>query len=88
MAEVEARALEGMSAVAVRQGRATDAACYLGAVAEFEATSGAMVPLSERSRHDDTVQSARDLIDAADFAAAWAEGRAMTLDQAVAYALQ
>ena len=30
---------------------------------------------------------ARDLLDQAAFAAAWADGRAMTMEQAVAYAL-
>jgi hypothetical protein len=42
---------------------------------------------ANRIAHDQNVAIARTQLDEATFAAAWAEGRAMTLEQAVAYAL-
>jgi len=41
-----------------------------------------------RADYDRYVAAARAQLDEATFAAAWAQGRAMTLDQAVAYALE
>jgi hypothetical protein len=43
--------------------------------------------LEVRADYDRFVAAAWDQLDAATFAAAWAEGRAMSLDQAIAEAL-
>ena len=83
-----ARTIEGVSAVAVAQGRAMDAVRCLGAVAVFRETTGTLVARSERARHDHTVQTALDAIGELAFATAWEEGRAMSLEQAIAYALE
>jgi len=47
-------------------------------------------PLSpdEREPHDRQVSSVREELGESEFAAAWEEGRTMTLDQSVAYALE
>ncbi len=50
--------------------------------------SGACIPLVDRADHDDIVATARAQIDEASFEAAWAAGRAMPLEQAIAYALE
>jgi predicted ATPase/DNA-binding SARP family transcriptional activator len=49
----------------------------------------AEIPLSpaERSEHDQIMAAARDALDQADFAQAWAAGQAMTTEQAMDYAL-
>jgi hypothetical protein len=41
----------------------------------------------ERTEYEDTLVKVRAQLDSQEFATAWAEGRAMTLDQAVVYAL-
>jgi hypothetical protein len=83
-----AEALEGWSAVAVHQGRAADAARCFGAISAFREATGAPLPRPERARHDQTVVAARSALGETGYEAAWTEGRAMTLEQAVAYALE
>jgi hypothetical protein len=45
------------------------------------------VQTGERAHYDDSVATVRAGLDEAAFARAWAEGGAMTLDQAIDYAL-
>jgi hypothetical protein len=47
-----------------------------------------LIPLPERARHDRCVAAARAALGEEVFARAWAEGRTMTLEQAVACALE
>ena len=73
--------------VATLQGDNRRAACLLGAVEVQQGSSG-LVPLAAaRAVHDDAIAAARAALDDGAFAAAWEEGRAKTLDQAIAYAL-
>jgi hypothetical protein len=46
-----------------------------------------VLPPVERSEYDEYVATARTAMDGRSFSAAWAEGRAMSLDQAVGLAL-
>jgi hypothetical protein len=59
----------------------------LGAGEAFCETLGARPPVAIREEYERTVSEARAALGEAAFAAAWAEGRAMSLDQAVEYAL-
>jgi hypothetical protein len=52
------------------------------------ATIGAGIPLGERLGYERAVATARAQLNEATFAAHWAEGQAMTLEQAIVYALE
>ena len=84
---VVALAIEGLAAVAVGQGRAARAARCLGAVTAVREATGIAAPLFERVRRESVTGAARARTGEEAFTAAWAEGRAMNLVQAVAYAL-
>jgi tetratricopeptide (TPR) repeat protein len=73
--------------VAARQGQTVQAARLLGTAAAFhDATPGMYWPTG-RAVHAHTLATVRAQLDDATFAAAWAAGQAMTLDQAIAEAL-
>jgi non-specific serine/threonine protein kinase len=72
---------------ATLEGRCTRAAHLLGAAETQQRASGLEPLRMTREVHDDTVTAARSGLGEDAFAAAWEEGRAMTLDEAVAYAL-
>ncbi|HSH79264.1 MAG TPA: hypothetical protein VLA19_12125 [Herpetosiphonaceae bacterium] len=88
-------ALEGLACLAtsecMAQGKpvagAQRAARLFGAAEALLEPSGELLPPAERSEHERHVAIARAQMDEAAWQAAWAEGRAMTLEQAVAYAL-
>jgi predicted ATPase len=80
--------LEGLAAVACGEGRPERAAMLLGAAEALRDAIGAAIPLAERAGHHRTLAAARAALDEHDFAMAWARGRAMTLDQAIARALE
>jgi predicted ATPase/class 3 adenylate cyclase/DNA-binding CsgD family transcriptional regulator len=76
--------LEGLAGVAVAQGQPARSARIFGtAEALREAVNGPR-PLAHQADHQRRVAAARAGMDEAAFAAAWAEGRAMTPEQAVA----
>jgi predicted ATPase/DNA-binding NarL/FixJ family response regulator len=76
--------IEGLALIARAQGNAERAARHLGA-AETARKAFAITPEARDQEH---LQAAlRERPDGTLFAAAWAEGRAMTLEQAVEYAL-
>jgi non-specific serine/threonine protein kinase len=80
--------LELVAWLATAQEAGIRAARLFGAAdALFEATGQQMDPM-ERAEHEQNESLARVQLGAAEFAAAWAEGRAMTMDQAIAYALE
>ncbi|MCC6175711.1 MAG: adenylate/guanylate cyclase domain-containing protein [Chloroflexi bacterium] len=74
--------------VATLEGYHTRAACLLGAVEVQQGASGLAALALARAVHEDTIAAARSGLGGDEFAAAWAEGRAMTLEQAIAYALE
>jgi len=73
--------------VATLEGRHRQAAVLLGAAETLRGGTGIPLRPSARAVHDPTVAAARSGLGDDGFAAAWAEGRAMTPEQAVAYAL-
>jgi predicted ATPase/DNA-binding SARP family transcriptional activator len=78
--------LEGLSVVAAAQGDASRAARLLGgADVLFEGIEADLDP-AERDLHERTLTEVRDRLGEEAFASAWAEGRAMGLSEAVAYA--
>jgi len=85
---VIAECLEGMARTASLRAAHERAAILFGAVEALFQILGGHLPLwADESDHDRYVASTRARLGEAAFAAAWDEGRAMTLEQAVAYAL-
>jgi hypothetical protein len=64
------------------------AARLLGAAAEMRAVTGHPPIVGSQAIHERNAAAIRAQLGEDGFAAAWAEGRAMTLEQAIAYALE
>jgi hypothetical protein len=70
-------------------GKGRRAARLFGAVEALRERTGSAITLSPwRELHERHLESLRTRLDAVELAAAWAEGRAMTFEQAIAYALE
>jgi DNA-binding NarL/FixJ family response regulator len=63
------------------------AVCWLAAADALRQAIGAPLPPADRPGHEATVRAARAAVGEVAFAAAWAEGQAMSVEQAVAAAL-
>jgi non-specific serine/threonine protein kinase len=83
-----AQSLEDLAALAGRERQFERAIRLLGAGEAFCETLGARPPVAIAAWYERTVAEGRAALGEAAFAAAWAEGRATTLDQAIAYALE
>ncbi len=83
-----AESLEGWAGMAVAQGLPDSAARLFGAAAGIREAIGAPLPPVERAEYNRSVAAARAQLGEAAFAAVLAEGRAMALEQAIAYALE
>jgi hypothetical protein len=83
-----ATCLDGLAAVASGQGEPARAARLLGAAAALRESRGIPLPPIECADLDRVMVGVRAALGEAAFAAAWAEGRALPLDQAIAEALQ
>lgn len=79
--------LEGLAAVAVGEGTPGDGARLLGAASITRAAGSAPLAPAELAGYTHTLAGVRAQLDAAAFAASWAAGQALTLDQAIAEAL-
>jgi hypothetical protein len=87
--------LEGLAGLAVAEERshaggsadALRAVRRLGAAEATRDVLGLPIPPGDRAAYERDVAAVRDLLDAAARETAWAAGRAMTLEQAIAYAL-
>jgi predicted ATPase/transcriptional regulator with XRE-family HTH domain len=79
--------LAGLGRVAVAQGQAEHATELLGATAALFEFFGPVRDPTDRADYEHAVAAARAHLDAATFDTAWAAGRAMTVEQAIAYAL-
>ena len=81
--------LEGLANVALALTRPLRAACIWGAAERLRADIGLPIAPAQRPRYESRVQAARVACanDTA-FEAAWREGNAMTVEQAIAYAEQ
>jgi tetratricopeptide (TPR) repeat protein len=78
--------LEGLASVAHQQGCLKRAATLFG-VAEAFRESLHRPRISGEEKYEQSLASMRAALGESRFAAAWAEGRAMTLEQAIEYAL-
>jgi predicted ATPase/class 3 adenylate cyclase/DNA-binding CsgD family transcriptional regulator len=76
--------LEGLAEVVAVQGDPTWAARLWGAAEALRDAMGAPIPPVYRAEYDHSVAAARAQLGERAFAAAWAEGRTMTLEQALA----
>ena len=82
------RSLDYLAAVASMRGAYTRAARLFGAGEALRGAVGASVLPFYRADYERGVAAARAGLDEQSFAAAWARGRSMTLDEAVGYALE
>src|SRR5262249_33704772 len=83
-----ARSLEGLAAAEAPRGQKIPAARLWGAAERLREEIGAPLPPNERPRYEQQVAAARAALrDDAAFDAAWQEGRAMTMEEAIVYAL-
>lgn len=81
-------ALEGLAAVVAVLGKSLRAARIWGAAERLREEIGAPLPPNERPRYGRRVAVARAALrDDAAFDSAWQEGRALTIEQAIALAL-
>lgn len=83
-----AYALDGLADLAAAQRQPERAARLLGASEYLYKTIGVRPNLADRAVRDRAVANARAALGEEPFAAAFAEGRAMPLEQAIAYALE
>jgi len=81
-------ALSGLTAVALAKGEPARAARLFGAVEGLRATIQAPLWPAEQVERDRHTQALAAQMDETERAAAWAEGRTLTLEQAVAEALE
>ena len=80
--------LEGVAGVARAEGHALRAARLLSAAEHLRDTIRASLPPSERADHEREVTAVRAALDEEAFAAAWAVGPALALEEAMACALE
>jgi hypothetical protein len=80
--------LGGFAEVADGNDQPERAVRLLGAAQALLGTIGARFETHDRVEFESLVNAARAALNDATFAAAWAEGRAMTLEQAIDYALR
>src|SRR5262249_26046334 len=82
-----AQALDGLAAVASARGEPERAARLLGAAAALREVIGVTPPPAERAEHERGLAAVRAGPRPAAVAAAWAAGRALPIEQAVAEAV-
>jgi non-specific serine/threonine protein kinase len=84
---LSAMCLEGLAVVYGAKGEGTRAARLYGATEALRLDIGATLSPADRAELERHLATARATLDAASWEAAWAEGRAMTPEQAAEYAL-
>lgn len=80
--------LECFARLAIAQRQASRSVRLAGAADRLRTTIGAPRPPAERAEFALALQALRAAMANAEYAAAWAEGQAMTLEQAIEYALK
>ncbi|HEX9077712.1 MAG TPA: tetratricopeptide repeat protein, partial [Anaerolineae bacterium] len=80
--------LEGIASVATVKGRSKDAACILSAVELVFKNNGFRARPYDRAEHDRKLATLRQQLDQETFATVWAQGGAMNVQAAIAYAAQ
>jgi hypothetical protein len=81
------QSLEDLAVLAGREQKAERAIRLLGVGEACCETLGARPPVADPQEYDRTVAEGRAVLGDATFAAVWAEGRALSLQQAIDYAL-
>jgi predicted ATPase/class 3 adenylate cyclase/Tfp pilus assembly protein PilF len=79
---------EGLAMAGIACGNVEWAVGLLAAAQALRESMGAPLTASERAEYDQASNSARTKLDEAGFAAAWAQGRTMTIEQTMASALE
>jgi predicted ATPase/transcriptional regulator with XRE-family HTH domain len=79
-----AECLVGIAAVLSAQGRAESAACLLGAAEALRESVGASLWPANRIEYDRILARLQSLMDERALAAVWADGRALSVEQAIA----
>jgi predicted ATPase len=82
------RALESLAAVMSARGQHDRAVRLWGAAETLRGTIPLPRPASESEHYAREIQCARGALDECGFARAWAQGQAMDIDRAIAYALE
>jgi non-specific serine/threonine protein kinase len=82
-----AQCLEGLAAVAGAQNQTERAARLFGAAATLRDTLGTVFSPRDRADHEHDLAALRTQLGEQPFAAAWSEGRALPLEEAIDYAL-
>ena len=80
--------LEGLAGTVWGLGHPAQAAHLFGAAAAGRAALGIARPPTDQAAYDQRVAAVRAALGEEEFARAWAEGQAMTLEQAIASALE
>jgi tetratricopeptide (TPR) repeat protein len=80
--------LERLAEVAQAQGLTEKAVCLFGAGAALRASIHSVIDAADRSEYESKISSLRAELGEVRFTAAWDEGHALTVEQAVAYALE
>jgi non-specific serine/threonine protein kinase len=80
--------LEGFAKVAARQGNTKNATQLFGAADALRQAIGAPLDPAERAELDQDVIAARNQLGEKNFELTWAEGRVMTMEQAIEFALK
>jgi non-specific serine/threonine protein kinase len=93
LAELEFRdvigyCFEGLAAVLAFTERPEEAARLLGAAEALRESLGVGLAPAEQTTHDETVEAVRSALGEDRFGADWRHGREMSLDDAIAYALE
>ena len=83
-----AQSLEDFAGLASRQGYHSQAALLLGAAEVVCETLGRVLPLALPEEYERTVHAARSELGKQAFEATWAEGRNLSIEQAVKLALE
>jgi non-specific serine/threonine protein kinase len=82
-----AECLEGLAVVAAAEGESERAARLLGAAARLREAIGAPVHPVDRSDHERAVAASQSALGPGGYAAAWASGEAMSVDEVIEYAV-
>jgi hypothetical protein len=79
--------LEGTAAIAAARERPADAARLFGAASALRERLGMPLPVINQAPYERAMGTTRSMLSDAAFVAAWQEGEAMTLDEAIACAM-
>ncbi len=80
--------VEDFAGLLSERGRPVDAARLFGVAETLRELMGRPLPRVKLTMHERDVATVQSQLDPEAFASAWAEGRSMTLDQGLAYALE